>query len=113
MPTPAAAPEPNPAQASNTSRPTSSVSINNFKTGYIRVSSTGAGILYLSATVTNVSGRLAIGTCSSRAQALAVQFAVGCVHEPSQMAILNPPYHLKALAIAQNGQGPLGEGSIE
>ncbi|KAG8891819.1 hypothetical protein FRC00_013050 [Tulasnella sp. 408] len=75
MPTPAAAPEPSPAQGSDVIRPRSSVSINNIKTGYIRVSSPGAGILYLSSA--------------------------------------NSAHYLKSLAIAQNGPGPLGAGSIE
>ncbi|KIO24345.1 hypothetical protein M407DRAFT_244499 [Tulasnella calospora MUT 4182] len=113
MPTPAAAPEPGAAQGSDIIRPTSSVSVNSIKIGYIRVSSPGAGVLYLSAMVTNVSGRLAIGTCTSRSQALVVQFAVGCVHNPCSMVILSPTYYLNSLAIAQNGHGPLGAGSIE
>lgn len=88
MPNPAAAPEPSSAQGPDINRPRSSVSVNSIKTGYVRVSSPGAGVLYLSSAVTNVSGRLAIGTCSSRSQALVVQFPVGCVHEPCPMVIV-------------------------
>lgn len=109
IPTPAAAPEPQ----SDIIPSMTTLSLNAVKTGYIKVNCPDLGALYVSATLSNVSGKLAFGTSTSRSQALLVRFTQECTHRPLSMIMLNPPDPFPYLAVGQDTHGALGVNSAQ
>ncbi|KAG8946986.1 hypothetical protein FRC04_011282 [Tulasnella sp. 424] len=113
IPTPAAAPEPTPEPQSDIIPSMTTLSLNAVKTGYIKVNCPDLGALYVSATLSDVSGKLAFGTSTSRSQALLVRFTQECTHRPLSMVMLNPPDGFSYLAVGQDTHGALGAKSTQ